>query len=133
MNGFIALIRKGDGADFGVDFPDFPGCVTAGVDLDEAKDMAQEALALHIEGMREDGQRLPAPSPLEAVMADPRNQDAVAFLVPAPTAREKVVRVNVSFPESVLSRIDAAARARAVSRSQYLQDAALAEIGERGR
>ena len=33
---FVALIRKEDGSDYGVEFPDFPGCVTAGSDLDEA-------------------------------------------------------------------------------------------------
>jgi predicted RNase H-like HicB family nuclease len=30
MTAYIALIRKEPDSDFGVDFPDFPGCVTAG-------------------------------------------------------------------------------------------------------
>ena len=55
MSDFIALLRKDTGSDFGVEFPDFPGCITAGSNLDEAKDMAIEALTLHIEGMLEDG------------------------------------------------------------------------------
>jgi predicted RNase H-like HicB family nuclease len=30
MAEYIALIHKDAGSDFGVSFPDFPGCVTAG-------------------------------------------------------------------------------------------------------
>ncbi|MBM3536374.1 MAG: hypothetical protein FJX55_00890 [Alphaproteobacteria bacterium] len=48
---YIALIHKERKNDFGVSFPDFPGCVTAGSTLQEAADMAAEALELHIEGM----------------------------------------------------------------------------------
>ena len=66
---FIALIHKDAGSEFGVSFPDFPGCVTAGATLDEARNMAAEGLALHLEGMAEDGDASPEPSSLEAVMA----------------------------------------------------------------
>ena len=41
----IALIHKDTGSDYGVSFPDLPGWVTAGVDLDDARRMAAEALA----------------------------------------------------------------------------------------
>ena len=40
---YIAIIHKDPDSDFGVSFPDFPGCITAGRSLDEAKDMALEA------------------------------------------------------------------------------------------
>ena len=76
MRRFIALIHKDAGSDFGVSFPDLPGCVTAGATLDEARDMAAEALALHLEGMVEDGDAIPEPSSLEAVMAFVANQNA---------------------------------------------------------
>jgi len=46
---YIAIIHKEADSDFGVSFPDFPGCITADLTLDEAKDMALEALAGHIE------------------------------------------------------------------------------------
>ena len=76
MRRFIALIHKDAGSEFGVSFPDLPGCVTAGATLDEARDMAAEALALHLEGMVEDGEAIPEPSSLEAVMAFVANQNA---------------------------------------------------------
>ena len=65
MTDYIALIHKEPGSDYGVSFPDFPGCVTAGRTLDEAKREAFDALALHIEGMLQDGEALPAPTALE--------------------------------------------------------------------
>jgi len=60
---YIAVIDK----DFGVIFPDFDGCVTVGKDLNDAINMAQEALELHVKGMREDGEELPEPTALEQV------------------------------------------------------------------
>ena len=81
---YPALIHKEAGSDYGVSFPDFPGCITAGSTLDEARANAGEALAFHIEGMVEDGEALPAPSALEAVMRERHNRDAVAFLVDVP-------------------------------------------------
>jgi len=51
MPHYIALVHKEGDSDFGVSFPDFPGCVTAGATLDEAARMAREALELHIEGL----------------------------------------------------------------------------------
>lgn len=82
MQKYVALVRKDPDSDFGVDFPDFPGCVTAGSTLDEAREMAEEALALHVEGLLEDGESLPDPTPADAVLDDPENQDvATVFLV----------------------------------------------------
>ena len=46
MPSYVALLRKDEGSDYGVEFPDFPGCVTAGRSLDEARTMAAEALEL---------------------------------------------------------------------------------------
>lgn len=124
MADFIALIHKDAGSDYGVSFPDFPGCVTAGATLEEARQEAAEALALHIEGMIEDGEALPAPSPLDAVMADRANRDAVAFLVAAPARHARAVRVNITLPEDVLAEVDAAAKAQGLTRSAYLARAA---------
>jgi len=47
---------------FGVYVPDLPGCVSVGETREEALEMIAEAIAFHIEGMREDGLDVPAPS-----------------------------------------------------------------------
>lgn len=84
MTAYIGLIRKEQGSDYGVDFPDFPGCVTAGRTADEAQRMAIEALALHLDGMLEDRQPLPRPTPLQEIMALPENREAQPFTLEAP-------------------------------------------------
>jgi predicted RNase H-like HicB family nuclease len=88
---YIAIIHKDPNSDFGVSFPDFPGCITAGRTLDEAKEMAREALSGHIALMREAGKPLPEPSTFDQVMSDPQFRDGAAFFVnleqPAKTAR----------------------------------------------
>ena len=60
---YIAVIDN----NFGVIFPDFDGCVSVGKDLNDAINMAQEALKFHVEGMREDGEELPEPKTLKEV------------------------------------------------------------------
>ena len=128
MRQYIALIHKEAESDFGVSFPDFPGCVTAGATLDEARDMAAEALAFHIEGLEKDGETLPVPSSLEAVMSDAANRDGVAILVSAPTAPAKTVRVNITLPADVLSEVDRYAEAHGLTRSGLFARAAKREI-----
>ncbi len=121
MANYIAVVHKEAKTDFGVSFPDFPGCVTVGQSVDEAKDSAQEALALHIKGMIEDGDQLPVPSRLEEVMADADYSDAVAYLVVSiPDTKPRTVRVNITVPEMTLQQIDAAAKKRGMSRSSFL-------------
>ncbi len=44
MDSYIAVIHKDPDSDFGVSFPDFPGCITAGATIDKVKDMAHKAL-----------------------------------------------------------------------------------------
>ena len=131
MANYIAIVHKEPKSDFGVSFPDFPGCITAGKDIDEAKDMAQDALALHIQGMLEDEEQLPAPSRLEDIMADPDFANATAYLVVSvPDAKARTVRVNITLPEMTLKQIDAAAKKRGMSRSSFLLHAARNAINQ---
>ncbi len=132
MRNYIGLIHKDPESDFGVSFPDFPGAITAGKSLDEARAMAEEALAFHIEGMVEDGDAIPEPSSLEDVMADPENAGAVIILIGVRT-HPKTVRVNVTFPEDVLERIDGFAEAHGYTRSGFLVRAARYLMENAGR
>src|SRR5689334_8302467 len=124
MRHYIALIHKDEDSDFGVSFPDLPGVVTAGATLDEAREMAAEALALHLEGMAHEGEASPEPASLEQIMLDRENRDAVAVLVPAPPQAPRVVRVNITLPEATLQAIDQYAEAHGLSRSGFLAQAA---------
>jgi len=124
MQNYIGLIHKDADSDYGVSFPDFPGCVTAGVDLDEARALAREALSLHIEGMVEDGEAIPEPSSLETVMSDAENREGVAILVSVKAPSVKAVRVNITLPEDALREIDRYAESHGLTRSGFLASAA---------
>ncbi len=41
--------------------PDLPGCVSTGKTVEETTRNIQEAIELHLEGMREDGEPIPEP------------------------------------------------------------------------
>jgi len=85
MAEYVALLSKDPDSDYGVDFPDFPGCVTAGHTPEDARELALQALCLHIEGMIEDGEPMPSPTAIEKVTSDPANSDAIdVFLVTVP-------------------------------------------------
>jgi len=127
MRHYIGLIHKEAESDFGISFPDFPGCVSAGSTLDEALAMGREALEGHIEVMAEAGEPIPEPSDVDTVMQDPEHRDGVVVLVPAPDLSGKAVRVNVTLPEGLLQRIDEAAP----NRSRFLAEAAEKLLGRR--
>ena len=123
MKTYIALLRKEKGSSYGVDFPDFPGCITGGESLDVAYKEAPEALQFHIKGMLEEGEEIPEPTSLENIMADPDNEGAVPFLVQVPETKTK--RINITVSEIILRDIDAYARKHGMSRSAFLTNAAL--------
>lgn len=81
---YIALIHKDADTDYGVSFPDFPGCISAGKTMDEALIMGREALDGHIRLMAEDGETIPEPSTMDAVLLNPENQDGAPVLIAGP-------------------------------------------------
>ena len=58
---YAVVIEKGE-TGFGAYVPDLPGCVAAGATRDEVVMLIQEAIELHIEGLRDDGQPIPEPT-----------------------------------------------------------------------
>jgi predicted RNase H-like HicB family nuclease len=121
---YIAYLHKDENSDYGVSFPDFPGCITAGSTLEEARAMAAEALALHVAGMREDGDEIPEPSTLDDLRSDPAMKGAVAFLAEL-REPERTVRINITARQSQIAEIDRRARARGLTRSSYIVQSAL--------
>jgi predicted RNase H-like HicB family nuclease len=120
---YIALLRKDPDSDYGVDFPDFPGCITAGSTLEETRAMAAEALEFHIEGMLEEHLPIPAPSRLEVVMADPENAEAIPFPVIVPDRLTGAGQVDLTLSAADLKKLDALAEKRGSSRAALLAEA----------
>jgi predicted RNase H-like HicB family nuclease/uncharacterized protein (DUF1778 family) len=123
---YIAYLHKERDSDFGVSFPDFPGCITAGKTLDEAARLAPEALELHIQGMVEDGDAVPEPSKIEDIQADVKKSGAIAFMVSVDTP-DATVRVNITARESQIEKIDALAEQAGLTRSAYMVRSAIGE------
>ena len=76
---YVAVVHKDRNSDYGVSFPDFPGCISAGKNLDEVYEMAQEALQFHVDGMVEEGLEIPDAMPMEKIKK--ANRDAEAFIL----------------------------------------------------
>jgi predicted RNase H-like HicB family nuclease len=106
MAAYIALLRKEEGSCYGVDFPDFPGCVTGADTLDAAYKRAAEVLDVHIRSMTAEGDDIPEPSQLESVLADPDNHGAIPFLVGTAPAKVRSIRLNVTLEEPLVKEID---------------------------
>jgi predicted RNase H-like HicB family nuclease len=121
---YIAYLHKDKKSDYGVSFPDFPGCVTGGSSLEEARAMAAEALAFHVAGMREDGEQIPKPSTLDDLRGDRAMRGAVAFLTEL-REPERTVRINITARQSQIAEIDRRARAKGLTRSSYIVQSAL--------
>lgn len=56
-----AIVIERAGSNYSAYAPDLPGCVATGASIDETKERMAEAIAMHLEGMREDGIAPPAP------------------------------------------------------------------------
>ena len=52
------VIFEETGKSVGAYVPDLPGCVAVAETREEAKQLIREAIELHIESLREDGERL---------------------------------------------------------------------------
>lgn len=137
---YPAVIVPNDGK-FSVFFPDLPGCLPWGENLEEALADAVDGLASFLEVSADEGDPIPAPSSREAAWEkyvaecaqDGEDIPADAFmqLVPAPDISEQQARVNVSFKRYTLDMIDRKAEASGMTRSGFLAAAARAYEVER--
>ena len=56
---YAVIVEEGENS-FGAHVPDLPGCVAVADTKAEVLRLIQEAIQFHIEGLREDGQPVPA-------------------------------------------------------------------------
>ena len=134
--GYIVIVRKSESSDYGAEVPDLPGCISAGADLDELRDMIAEAMRMHIDGLIEDGEEVPRPRTLSQVEAllspEVRGSDFLALLDVEPLRdAPRAVRVNVTFDERLLRSIDEYTRREGLTRSGFLAEAANAVLRTR--
>jgi predicted RNase H-like HicB family nuclease len=56
-----AIVIEAAGANFSAYVPDLPGCVATGATPEAAEQAIREAIAFHLDGLREDGSPIPPP------------------------------------------------------------------------
>jgi len=59
-NEYVVILEQGESS-VGAYVPDLPGCVAVGETREEAMQLMREAIELHIESLRENGERIPEP------------------------------------------------------------------------
>ena len=128
---YVSFIHRDD-AGYGISFPDFPGCVSVGDSVNDAVHRGCEALAFHVEGLLDDGGRIPPPRSIDSIKDDPELADwregADFVLIPLLLDRGSSRRVNISLDRGLLEAIDDEARQRRMTRSAFTATAARREI-----
>jgi predicted RNase H-like HicB family nuclease len=129
---YYGIMHKDKGSDYGVSFPDFPGCVAAEKTFERAIASARAALALHIAGMLEDGEAIPDPTKADGITAEDNPVAIVPVEAEVPTLR--VRRYNIAARDTDMKKIDRflQSRGRRRDRSEFLIHAALREIERQG-
>ena len=61
MSEYLVIIEKAE-SNYSAYSPDLPGCVATGDTKEETLQLMREAIAMHLEGLREDGLPIPPPS-----------------------------------------------------------------------
>lgn len=61
MKRYAIVIEKA-ASNYAAYVPDLPGCVATCDTVEETESLLREAIAMHLEGMREDGLPIPEPS-----------------------------------------------------------------------
>jgi predicted RNase H-like HicB family nuclease len=122
---YFGVIEAGE-AGYGIYFPDFPGCVSGGDDVEHLVAMGHEALQFHIKGMVEDGDIIPAPTlpdldreRAETPEADLRSLIAIEVEIPNYPAS-----IEVSVDRMLVQEIDVFTS----NRRQFIMDATRREL-----
>jgi predicted RNase H-like HicB family nuclease len=108
---------------FGITFPDFPGCVSAGVTLQETIERGHEALAAHVELTIEHDEPIPEPSSLDRIEDDGEGEVVLKTLVRVDLPG-RTVRLSITMDEALANAVDRAAAAEGFTRSGFLAEAA---------
>ncbi len=118
---YPAVFHKAEEGGFWISFPDFPECLTEGDDMQEAYEMAVEALGLVLTGRAEEKEEIPKPTEVDQITVDNGVLVIVEFDMMEYQRKHnsRAVKKTLSIPEWLN---DAAIKA-GVNFSQVLQEA----------
>ena len=124
---FPVAIHKDKNSDYGVIFPDVPGCFSAGSSIEDALENSKEAILCHFEGLIADNEPLPSPKNIETYKSKRQFKNVIwgLILVDLSELSGKAKRVNITIPDRILSQFDNFAQKKGESRSGFLVNAAI--------
>ena len=124
---YPAVFHRAEEGGFWVTFPDIPECMTQGEDMQEAYEMAADALGLSLTTIDNEGETLPKASSAVEITVE----DGILVSVELDIAeyrrknRSRAVKKTLSIPEW----LNEAAIRENLNFSQVLQDALMAKLG----
>jgi predicted RNase H-like HicB family nuclease len=124
----IAIELGKEKSAWGVVVPDLPGCFSAAdTSLEEAIELAKEAMELWIETAIDEHQEIPAPSSLQDLQKKKEFKGWTWALVEIDPAflSDEIERINITLPKRVLARLDAKAKLAGENRSAFIAHLAL--------
>jgi antitoxin HicB len=124
---YPALFHKAEEGGFWVSFPDLPECFTQGEDMEQAYEMAVEALGLALSYKEENKEEIPSPTSVDKL-----EQEKNSFLVIVEfdmlaykkRTNSKAVKKTLSIPEW----LNEEAVEKGINFSQVLQEALINKI-----
>ena len=126
MLSYVGIIHKDKDSDYGISFPDLPGCATAASSLDELGDMAIEAISTWMEyHFEKNGKHAPIAMSVEDILRHEDYTGAVSTMIVRVGSPDRTVKANITAPESDLTLIDLAAQKAGQSRSGFMVAAAV--------
>ena len=123
---YPAIFHKAEEGGFWVSFPDIPECLTQGDYMQQAYEMAVEALGLSLTTMEEAGEHIPVASSPDEISVEDGFLVVVEFDVAAYRKKHcsKAVKKTLSIPEWM----NEAAIKQNINFSQVLQEALMQKI-----
>lgn len=125
---YPAVFTKEENGQYSVVFKDLEGCYTCGDNMEQAIEMAEDALALVLYGYEIEGKEIPNPSSRDTIEIQPGefiNDIRCDTLEYRKMYNNKSVRKNVTLPEW----LNEEAEALKINFSQVLQDALMQKLG----
>ena len=123
---YPAIFHKAEEGGFWISFPDFPECFTEGDDMQQAYEMAVEALGLTLTSRKEAKEEIPKPSEVDKIKIEDGTIVIVEFdmLEYQKKHNARAVKKTLSIPEW----LNEEAVAMGVNFSQVLQEALIKKI-----
>ena len=123
---YPAIFHKDEENGFWVSFPDFPECLTEGDDMENAYEMAVEALGLTIDCRKKEGEAIPSATQIDQIQVEDGIIVIVEFdmLEYQKKHNSKAVKKTLSIPEW----LNEEAIAMGINFSQVLQEALMLKL-----